>query len=776
MDTTAGLRMLRSLPADAGRDVVGDTLVKACLGFISVESAEVTFLPEETSEAAIPAPVLSSLIVERIPLAMSGHDGNADFGSKSVLFVPLVTSENVLAVLKLSRTDHAPFDEQQTSAFECLASYAAILIERAAMEAGLVDARERTRLTKLELELFWDRLPAHAWQCRPDGRLVAVNQEFAEYYGLVGEKIAEFGYHSIFHPDDYPRVMEIWARAISEGVPGVAESRMVQADGTSRSFLIRVVPIRDDDGSVISWYGINTDVEDLKIAQRESARTAAALAEGQKMSRTGSWSWRPDANSFTCSGECARIFGLDADPPPTFEAMLERVHPDDRLAIDPVGVASVSTAPEMQNEMRILFPEGATTIVETRTRIERDTSGQALEYVGTVRDITDAKIAQDRIQESERRYEATLSSIGDAVISTDDKGRLIFINPVAQRLTGWTQSDAADQPVEQVFRLVNDTREFVDNPISEILGRKSDPASGHQYALRSKNGSEIMIEVSGAPIIDTRNDMTGAVLVFRDMTQRNETEQALRRSNEDLARMSRLTAIGELAVSIAHEMNQPLMAIVTNAAASMAWLDSRSPNVQEALQSIDRVIKDGHRAGVVLGGILALARNSRPKIEEVSVRSVISEVLQLTKSELRQRNVLVSTAYDESSDAVNGDRIQLQQVLINLIMNGADAMASVEARRKTLHLATRRQPDGLIQVSVSDMGVGLDEETADKAFDAFFTTKATGIGMGLSICRSIIEAHGGQIWMNSEKSKGSTFSFTLQPPPSSRKQSSAHAT
>jgi C4-dicarboxylate-specific signal transduction histidine kinase len=230
--------------------------------------------------------------------------------------------------------------------------------------------------------------------------------------------------------------------------------------------------------------------------------------------------------------------------------------------------------------------------------------------------------------------------------------------------------------------------------------------------------------------------------------------------------MKRLTAIGELAVSVAHEMNQPLMAIVTNAAASMSWLEGKPPNIEEARLAIEWVLRDGHRAGEVLSGILALARKSRPKIESLSVRVVIEEVLHLTKSELRQNGVVVETVYDDDADAVSGDRIQLQQVLINLVMNGADAMASLEDERKVLHVTTKRLSDGLTQVSVSDNGIGLDPDTAERAFEAFFTTKATGIGMGLSICRSIIEAHGGNIWVTTEKFKGSTFSFTLRPPSS----------
>ncbi len=646
MDATEGMRLLRALSADTDRDGTADVLAHACLKFDDVERAEVIFFSDGGSAPVIP-PVWSSLMETRMPIPVAGYDASGDgHGHRCQLLVPLLVGEEVLGILKLESSTIAAFGTDQTNAFENLTSYAALRIRSATIELELRQAQERARLAEWELRQSWDMLPAHAWHTSPDGRLEDVNRQWLSYFGLTKEESMGFGYMRVFHPDDRERVRALWTGLLTDEVAGGVEARMVSRDGSSRTFLLRAVPIRDESGKVIKWYGLNTDVEDLKIAQ-------------------------------------------------------------------------------------------------------------------------------NRIQESEQRYAATLSSIGDAVISTDDRGRLTFLNPVAEKLTGWTQNDAVGRPVEEIFRLMDEPHQLVVDPISEILGQEVDLAIGNQYLLRPKIGSELVIDVSGAPIIDAGGEMRGAVLVFRDMTQRNETTEALRRSKEDLARMSRLTAIGELAVSVAHEMNQPLMAIVTNAAASLSWLKGSSPNIEEASQAIDWVLRDGHRAGEILSGILALARNSRPKIEPLSIRDVIEEVLHLTRGELRQKGVLVETNYDAAADAVNGDRIQLQQVLINLLMNGADAMAAMEDERRVLHLVTRRESDGLIQVSVSDNGIGLDPDTADRAFEAFFTTKATGIGMGLSICRSIIEAHGGHIWVVTERAKGSTFSFTLPPPPSSRAQSEA---
>ncbi len=764
MDSIAGLRRLRDLSAVGDRETIAAALVEACLSSDAVSQADVIFLPDTFSPPDVPTSALLSLRSSRMPVVATLGD------AVTVLFVPLVVGDTILAILKLH--GHSPFSTDATTAFELLASYAAALLERCDLALKLEEESAKVRIAELERRRFWDTLPAHAWHCEPNGNLVAVNEAFAEFFGLKDQKVAEFGYHNIFHPDDYERVMGIWIEAISKELPGQAESRMVGADGTIRTFLIRVVPIRDEDGTIIRWYGVNTDVEDLKLAQREIAKTAEALAEAQKISHTGSWSWRCEDDVFSCSTECARIFGLEPDDTPTFEAMLKRLHPHDRPG--PVQNSLDPSIEEMDNELRVVLPTGLTTIAESRIRIVRDDKGHVTDYVGTVRDVTEYRLAQNRLRESERRYAATLSSIADAVISADDRNRLTFINPVAERLTGWNHEDAVGRPVEDVFRLVDRGRGTVVDPVSKLLRQEVDPAHEIHYELRRRTSSNLVVEASGAPIIDADGELKGAVIVFRDMTQRNEIAEALRRSHEDLARMARLTAVGELAVSIAHEMNQPLMAIVTNAAASRAWLQNSDPDIKEAVEAIGSVIEDGHRAGEVLRGIMTLARNARPTIERLSLRSVIDEVLQLTRSELRQRGVEILIDIDDTADAVSGDRVQLQQVLINMIMNGADAMAGTGDKR-TINVASKGRPDGFTQISVSDNGVGLAPETAERVFESFFTTKATGIGMGLSICRSIIEAHDGRIWVESEPAKGTTFSFTLQRLPSVTGQSEAPA-
>jgi C4-dicarboxylate-specific signal transduction histidine kinase len=237
-------------------------------------------------------------------------------------------------------------------------------------------------------------------------------------------------------------------------------------------------------------------------------------------------------------------------------------------------------------------------------------------------------------------------------------------------------------------------------------------------------------------------------------------ERALRQTEAELARVTRALSIGELATSIAHEINQPLAGVVTNAEAGLRWLNGETPNLEEARQSLTLVARDGHRASNVIRRIREFLRKEPPPNASLDLREVVQEAVALADSELRKREVMLRTQFPDEIPRVRGDRIQLQQVILNLIVNGAEAMTSV-AGPKILLVAAERSPDGSILVAVRDSGTGIAAEDLPRMFDTFFTTKPSGMGMGLSISRSIIEAHGGRIWAAPNDGPGLTVNFGL---------------
>jgi len=378
--------------------------------------------------------------------------------------------------------------------------------------------------------------------------------------------------------------------------------------------------------------------------------------------------------------------------------------------------------------------------------------------------------AERRLRESERRYAATLSSIGDAVIATDNEARVTFLNPVAEALTGWTLAEASGRPVDEVFVIdaasdSNDGESVNGEDVHTHRGSwllRAGAMSGEdtQARLISRKGRAIPVDARGAPIIDEQGAVAGAVLVFRDISERLRTQEALRNAQSELARASRLSTMGELAVSIAHEINQPLGAVLVNASAGLNFINHTPPDIAEVRQILHEVKADARRAADVIRSLQALARKSDPEPVRFRLDELVHEVLALSRGELQRHQVQVRIRFDAASPLLLADRVQIQQLLLNLILNAVDAMSLVDDRARILTIVSETAADGRVVVMVEDTGVGVPEHAQDKLFDAFFTTKTDGLGMGLAICRSIAEAHGGQLTTLTQSS-GARFRVDL---------------
>ena len=249
--------------------------------------------------------------------------------------------------------------------------------------------------------------------------------------------------------------------------------------------------------------------------------------------------------------------------------------------------------------------------------------------------------------------------------------------------------------------------------------------------------------------------------VTMDETERVRANVAIHNAQAELARVARLTTMGELSASIAHEINQPLAAVVVNGTAALRWLAHTPPNLEETRNSLKAIVQQGNRASDVIGRIRSLFKHSEPEYVELDINDAIQEVLELTVSMLRSRDVAIQTQLPATVPQVLGDRVQLQQVVMNLIMNGADAMSAVADRPRTLRIESQIDGTGSVLVSVKDSGIGIDQAVRDRIFEPLFTTKSTGMGMGLSICRSIVEAHGGKLWATAATPYGTDVRFTI---------------
>jgi C4-dicarboxylate-specific signal transduction histidine kinase len=241
-----------------------------------------------------------------------------------------------------------------------------------------------------------------------------------------------------------------------------------------------------------------------------------------------------------------------------------------------------------------------------------------------------------------------------------------------------------------------------------------------------------------------------------------ESEASLREAQTELAHVTRVTTMGELAASIAHEVNQPLAGIVTNGNASLRWLSGPVPNLDEAREAIQRIIRDGSRAGQVVARIRALSQKTRAARESVNINEAIEEIAVLIGAELQRDRVVLQMDLAADLPSVVGDRVQLQQVVMNLILNAVEAMRPVAERERNLLIRTEGSEADEVRVTFQDSGTGIDPRTQEEIFDAFYTTKPGGLGMGLAISRSIVENHGGRLWATPNQGRGSTFCFTLK--------------
>lgn len=285
----------------------------------------------------------------------------------------------------------------------------------------------------------------------------------------------------------------------------------------------------------------------------------------------------------------------------------------------------------------------------------------------------------------------------------------------------------------------------------------------HQFALARRNKSWEVIETAGLKQAKAEIKRLNEELEQRVVERTSQlmlASEALREAQTELAHVNRVTTMGQLAASIAHEINQPVAAVVTNAHAALRWLGAQPPDLEETRHALTGIVKDGHRVGEIISRIRGLVKGKRTRNDRLDINEPILEVIALTSSEVQRNGVSLRTRLADGLPPIYGDRIQLQQVILNLIVNAVEAMSRADGARE-LVISTGKDESGAVLVAVRDSGPGLDPQGLNRLFDAFYTTKSGGMGMGLSICRSIIEAHGGRVWATANVPKGAVFTFTL---------------
>ncbi|HEX6080839.1 MAG TPA: ATP-binding protein [Methylomirabilota bacterium] len=367
--------------------------------------------------------------------------------------------------------------------------------------------------------------------------------------------------------------------------------------------------------------------------------------------------------------------------------------------------------------------------------------------------------ARARVEDTLREQAALLDLTHDSIVVRDENDVIIYWNRGAEELYGWTREEAIGAVAHQRMRTVFPA------PLRDILAELARTGRWEGEVIHTRRDGTPVVAASRWSLRRAALGRSRVVLeTNNDVTERKRTEDALAQAQTELARVTRATTLGELAASIAHEINQPLAAIVADASACLNWLRGERPPLHDVREALTAVVADGNRAAEVLTRIRALLARSAVTREHWQMDRVVADVLPLVRPELGRHHIALEVSMDEGLPEVVADRIQLQQVLINLLVNAAEAMREVPAERR--HLALRAVHDiaaghDCVLLTVADGGVGLGEVDPDHLFDPFYTTKPGGLGMGLSISRSIVESHGGQLWATSNPGHGATFHLVL---------------
>jgi len=592
------------------------------------------------------------------------------------------------------------------------------------------------------------------------GEPIRNNRALQEMLGCSEEELSRFEtYDRLTHEDDREKDA-ISFRELCDGKRDSLriEKHFIRKDGRFIWANVIFTLLRDHKGRPLYIIAIHEDITQHKLALEKLQANQDLLDLAQKSAGAMAFDWYIQEKINTWSPEQEALFGL---APGSFDGTYKgwkkmMYAPDWPTVVEAIQHAHQTGTVEA--EYRVVWPDGSLHWLSTNGRMFFDGEGNPLRMVGFTSDVTRRKQAEEAL----RRSQAFLTE-GQQLARMGN-----FSWQVATKNITWSEQlyrifdfeSSVPMTLELIAKRVHpDDMPMIYDMAERAERGEKDFEYEHRLLMPDRSIKHLHVVAHRTYDQDGRLEYIGAV---QDVTERRLSEEALSKVRSELAHVTRVTSLGTLTASIAHEVNQPLSGIITNASTCLRMLAADPPNVEGARETARRTIRDGNRASEVISRLRALFGKKEPTNEPVDLNEAAREVIALSLSELHRKQVVSQSDFDEDLPTVMGDRVQLQQVILNLLLNASDAMNDIADRPRLVVIKTEPYEGNHVRLTVKDAGVGLEPENVGKLFDAFYTTKNSGMGIGLSVSRSIIESHHGRLWaMPNEGEPGATFSFSI---------------
>jgi len=618
-------------------------------------------------------------------------------------------------------------------------------------------AEEALRASERNLRKIVDSIPGLVCTLDANGEVEQLNQTLVEYFGKTPEELRGWKMTDAVHPNDLPETIKAFTYSVTTGTPYDFEHRCRRADGVYRWFQVRALAVRDTDDKVCGWYVLLTDIEDRKQAEDELKRSEARYRVVIEAASDAVVSIDESGAIILVNPAAKRMFGYN--PEELIGQNLTILMPAAMRELEAGFKRSLESGAKHLNwhgtEVKALRANGNEFPVEVSFG-ETTTNGRKV-ITGFIRDISEKKHTEELVRSSKRNLSLAINTIPALAWSARPDGSVEFLS---QRWLDYTGMSAAEA------RGWGWVKAFLPDDLDRLITYwRSVLANGEpgeiEVRVRQFDGNYRWFLIRVSPLRDESGAIVKWYGINTDIDDRKRAEVQLTRARGELAHVARATSLGVLAASIAHEVNQPLSGIVMNARTCLRMLDSDPPNIDGARETARRTIRDGNRASEVVTRLRALFKTKEVAADWVNLNDAAQEVIALSLSELQSKRIIVRQEFAENLPSVKGDRIQLQQVIQNLLRNASDSMSSIDDRPRQLLIRTECDDSQNVQVTIQDTGIGIAPEAAGRLFDPFYTTKEDGTGIGLSVSRSIVEAHRGQIWAATNEGPGTSFIFSI---------------